>query len=268
MSTVDKELLKECVYNTPLALTVISIPESIEFINKAIPYSTGFEIECGKTESYNSENFTNIPNIMEYNWSFVDGGEHRFRIPNGIAGIICLYNITEQLKLNCTLNDGGGLHIHIDFTDCFKLVHNSDWDREYFQNWILDEISVWDEGKLDLNRKGWGSWAKWNTLQTLELRVCDMTFEYEILIDRIIHANKIARKIKDNLLGKGHSKLIKFSQFYPEQIRKYILESKENFDEKLTELKNQYNFMTKLDNEEEDNLIELNQMLEKRIIKF
>ena len=67
------------------------------------PYSVGFEIE---TITSDMRIFDEIPYLME-NKSSVS--ELRFRIPNGIKGIQCLFNISIYLKKYTELIDGNGL---------------------------------------------------------------------------------------------------------------------------------------------------------------
>ena len=86
--------------------------------NSYLPYSTGVEIECTSKDNISLSaarlGFNNIPNIIEVD---IDYREQRFRIPKGISGAICLYEICEKLKLMCMLNMGSGIHYHIDCRD-------------------------------------------------------------------------------------------------------------------------------------------------------
>jgi hypothetical protein len=96
--------------NPFLALDISNIEE---IALKYLPYSIGIEIECDRNDNYNIENFKNIPDIVEV---LSTNGEERFRIPNGIKGLCCLYNISEQLKNNCSYSSSG-IHYHVDFSD-------------------------------------------------------------------------------------------------------------------------------------------------------
>ena len=208
---MDKAMLGDLLYDSPLALLAIKDKQVINELNNLIPYSTAFEIECDMvgldraayypSDEYSSiirghnEIFKSIPDIMSVQ---NDSGEQRYRIPNGIRGIICIYHISKQLKLNSLLNPDSGIHYHVDCSDCFDqicdLVGKNDGNREY----ILSELDTWLEGDTAFDR-GAGSWFKLNSLQTIEFRLGEMTFEYGRILKRIIHCNRIVKKFKDQI---------------------------------------------------------------------
>lgn len=193
---INQQLLGELI-NAPLALLTIKDKEVISHINNLIPYSTGFEIECDMAENYNKDSFTNIPDILDVdNSSF----EQRYRIPNGIKGMICLYNICTQLKTNSLLNPLSGIHYHIDCkTDqSWNLLSINVLDRN--SKWILPELDKW-EFRGD-QRRGIGSsgyWIRRNIIETLEFRIGNMSFDYSVLLKNIISANSIVKKLKDSV---------------------------------------------------------------------
>jgi hypothetical protein len=124
----------------------------------------------------------------------IDKYEQRFRIPNGLKGIICLYNISTQLKLNSLLNPHSSIHYHVDCTDCYgdsfsKLIVE-------YQDWILSELDTWLNKPGEATSRQVGSWFRINGLQTLEFRLGEMTFDYKILLKRIIHCNSMVTKFK------------------------------------------------------------------------
>lgn len=195
MKQYSNQELKELI-NTPLVL--ITLPkEVIEQVNEFLPYSTGFEIECNKLSTFKDENFRIIPNILDVN---CDSYEQRFRIPNGVAGFICLYNICEQLRLNSELNMGSGIHYHIDFTDCFVNLTTSFLEAN--SEWILNELDSWNYQGI-YNKRNVSqyshTWMRTNDLGTIEFRLGEMSFDYKVLVERIIHCNSIAKRLKDLL---------------------------------------------------------------------
>lgn len=185
------------VYTNPLVLTDLS-PEILKFIDSLLPYSTGFEIECSKSKTFDINEFKNIPDIMDVN---ISGAEQRFRIPNGLKGLQCLYNISCKLKKNSLLNLGSGIHYHIDFTDKFEDYNQINSLINNFHPYILQELASWGyKGKY--NNKdvsiGGHTWVRFNTeFKTFEFRIGEMTFDYNLLLERIIHCNKIIKYIKD-----------------------------------------------------------------------
>lgn len=191
----DKKVIEGMVSSDPLSLLAIKDEKVLEYINNLIPYSTAFEIECYYGENYNVEDFKKIPDIMAVQ---NDSGEQRYRIPNGIKGIICVYNISRELKRNSMLNLGSGIHYHVDCTDCYSKLYRLIDPNEQHKKWILSELDKWLEGDVATSR-GYGSWFKFNDLQTLEFRLGEMTFEYPRILRRIIHCNSMVRQFKEEV---------------------------------------------------------------------
>lgn len=199
---VDKLMIEDMLYNSPLSLLAIKDEQVIKYLNELIPYSTAFEIECkmvgepdyDKYEEINLHNviFKNIPDIMSVQNNI---SEQRYRLPNGLRGIICLYNISTQLKIHSLLNPLSSIHYHCDCTDCYtKIKPIIKQDKE----WILSELDTWLGNDVARDRDI-GYWFKCNDLQTIEYRLGEMTFDYKIILKRIIHCNQITKKYKDQL---------------------------------------------------------------------
>lgn len=210
---ITKELLEEIIYKTPLALLSIKDADTIARIREYLPYSTGFEIEChykqlpswdirrdekNSSSLFKVENFKEIPKIMAVDCSEY---EQRYRIPYGINGLICLYLICEQLKENSALNPGSGIHYHVDMTGFYSketllnLIKNN-------EDWILTELDSWNfKGKNQrgvFDRKG--GWLGFRREKdSAEFRCGDMSFDYNHLVTRIISANSIIKRLKDQI---------------------------------------------------------------------
>jgi hypothetical protein len=199
---INKEMIMDLVNNNPLSLLVIKDKETIDYINNLIPYSSAFEIECdmvgnpkyGSIEWENHNNtFKAIPDIMAVS---NDTNEQRYRIPNGLKGIICLFNICTQLKMHSLLNPLSSIHYHVDCTDYWgeafkdKVIRNQDW--------ILSELDTWLGNDIAINRS-MECWFKINDLKTIEFRLGEMTFDYRIILKRIMHCNSMVRKFKDEM---------------------------------------------------------------------
>lgn len=221
---IDKILLKEIQECTPLALLAITDKELINRINNLVPYSTGFEIECNYRQNcYVEENFRTIPDIMHvYN----DSTEQRYRIPNGLKGIICLYNICEQLRINSELNPLSGIHYHVDCTDYSMQLLLDENFMKTNEQWILNELSTW-KYKGTYNSKGisiphyhTGNWMRNNT-GTLEFRIGEMTFDFKLLLERITHCNEIVRVLKEKI----HTSLLTFDEVDRDKILFYYKNS-------------------------------------------
>lgn len=202
-------VIEDAVYNNPQLLLALDNAEEIGLLY--LPYSTGIELECFKKETYNLAAFEAIPNIMAVN---VDDSEQRYRIPNGIKGLVCLYNLCETLTEHSLLNRGSGLHYHVDFTDKPQLINSEYLDRH--KEWILEELETWNyRGTFNtkdvyIDSRAWVRFCSGNYSKekiTMEVRIGEMSFSYSILAKRIIHCNKIAQKIKLN--GDNHINLMK-----------------------------------------------------------
>jgi len=209
MNNKPNIVIEDVVYSNPQLLLALDNAEEIGLLY--LPYSTGIELECHKKETYNEAVFRAIPDIMAVN---VDSEEQRYRIPNGLKGLICLYNLCTALTDYSLLNRGSGLHYHVDFTDKPELINSEYLERH--KEWILEELDTWNyRGTYNtrdvyIDSRAWvrfcsGQWSKEKI--TMEVRIGEMSFSYKTLAKRIIHCNKIAQKIKLN--GDNHINLMK-----------------------------------------------------------
>lgn len=214
---MNAEILENAVRNAPLSLLALKDSESISYVNDFLPYSVGFEIETDLQDDSNTNDFHNIPDIM---YVGVDMWEQRFRIPNGIAGLLCLYNITVQLRKNLKLNHEAAIHYHIDMTDCFDQI--TDQFIKDNNDWMIEEVSTWgdnldhDRSKKCSRERAWIRYA--NEHKTLEIRLGEMSFDYSVIINRMIHACSIVKRLKDKLQADA----IVYSFFDPQRVIDYI----------------------------------------------
>lgn len=195
-----KELIEDGIYSCPLVLLSIKDKAILNTINDYFPYSIGIEIECGKSPNFELHNFLDIPNILEVN---IDSNEQRFRIPNGLAGLICLYNICEELATNSEINPNSGHHYHVDMTNTYHLL-SSDFISNN-ENWILKELDSWNYGGMyNVRRIEFSSSHHWVRFQrefkTAEFRIGNMTFDYSIIVKRLIHASSIIQRLNKQLV--------------------------------------------------------------------
>tara|TARA_R110000796_G_scaffold61674_7_gene142647 strand:+ start:5861 stop:6553 length:693 start_codon:yes stop_codon:yes gene_type:complete len=169
-----------------------------EVADYLLPFSIGIEFECVQQNSFNVEAFKSIPNIISVN---VDKSEQRFRIPAGLEGLICLYDLSIALKNNSLLNPLSGLHYHVDCTSFFPSLN---FDVLKKQDWILKELDTWNYSGtynkrcINLGKFGWVGLRVY--FKTLEFRIGEMTFEYELLFKRITHLCRIVSKIKETIV--------------------------------------------------------------------
>lgn len=185
------KVMEDCIYTNPLPLLQIQNSKIINIIDNYLPYSIGMEFECWKTENYNESNFTSIPDIMVVQ---VDSYEQRYRIPRGLKGMICLWNICIQLKLNSKLDLGSSNHYHFDFTDVSEEFRSNLVQDKNNCEYIINELVKWETAK-DLSKKY--KWIRFfNSLGTLELRIGEPSFDYNVIIKRLIQGSNISKILK------------------------------------------------------------------------
>lgn len=236
---IDEGLLRNMALNSPLALLGLEDENLKDIANKFIPFSTGFEIECYSKPEYNLDTLrkeiAKVPYIIQWNFS---SDEYRFRIPNGIRGIICLHNISLFCKRYLTLNEKSGIHYHVDFSDVWTYYRNYDnFDSiiRNHSNWILEELDTWGyKGTYNSRRISTSrEWVTFNALGTIEFRIGEMTFDHNLLLKRIMHCNKIVSNLRDKI-DSPYSEKYSFVDRY--DIIEYLKEFKSDTGEKQDEI--------------------------------
>lgn len=271
MNIKKEELLREAVFKQPLVLLTLKDEESIKYVESFLPYSIGFEIECHQGEQFSQDHFKKIPNIMDVQ---CDPSEQRFRIPPGIRGLVCLWHITECLKIYSDLNLGSGIHYHVDMT--------ANWNRlnpkivEENEPWLMEECDKW-EYKGTYNSRGLsfttynddsyysGAWIRFQSdFKTAEFRIGEMSFDYDYIVSRMIDASRIITKLIEEIKGDlnveippvtNHKELINFKTV---DIRRGKTINIKNLHEQLKEIKKE-----EQEEEEED----IDAIMRNRIIK-
>ncbi len=212
-------------YNPLLLLNVKNLDLSI--YDKYLPYSIGIEIET----EYLKEAVLDEFNVIYLLRNSSSNGELRFRIPNGLRGLICLYLLTIAIKRNCYFNESSGIHYHVDMTDSFHLINSHSIYTN--KNWILEELDTWQyKGTYNkrttlLDARCWVRYK--SSYRTAEFRIGEMTFDYELLFKRISHCCSIVSKLKTNLRFKEE---LKFEPVNKED----VVTNLSNFDYNLTNL--------------------------------
>jgi hypothetical protein len=157
-----------------------------------LPVDSGVEVECNLLT--NSNVFDTIDGLKENRSST---SELRFRIAPGLPGMKALYNICKLMKSNCALTDSG-IHFHIDFTDHFNIINDSIFFSK-IKDFILNELDSWDyKGSYNARdvKIDYRCWVRFSSrYKTIEIRICEMSFDYEVLIKRLIHCHYIRKNI-------------------------------------------------------------------------
>lgn len=203
MKKEEENIIKRAIDNQPLKLLTLARDlESISYIDSYLPFSIGIEFESPQNENFDIGRFTSIPNIMAVD---CDSAEQRLRIPSGILGMICLWHITEALAINCDLNPLSGIHYHVDMTENYHLLN----DRNVLDNkdWMLKELDKWKYpgayNRRDIKFNCNHNWMRFQyEFKTAEIRIGEMSFDYSILIKRIIHLCSIIKQLSNNIGGR------------------------------------------------------------------
>ena len=201
--------VREQVRTCPLALAYLKESSLIEYANSFLTHDTGIEIECYQNNNFiiTESKFRKIPDIISVNF---DPSEKRFRIPSGIKGLICLYRICQLAKEHLTLNPESGIHYHIDFTKEFELIRqqsDSASIRRTFMcknnDWLMESIKSWNyTGKFNQSIFSViknSSVRFHDGCKTIEYRIGEMSFDYEVLVKRIIHCQNMTKKLSKSL---------------------------------------------------------------------
>lgn len=220
-------MVRELVRTNPLPLLDLKDKELIKYANSLLPYSIGMEFECAPTVQSERDPYfrtyignigstqtqiaikERIPGIMDIE---CDGSEQRFRIPSGIKGLVCLWYITVYLKEFYGLNNNSGVHYHVDMSDMTEfwqdMMNNSYYRDRFIQknnNWVINSLKAWkykgtyNSMVITYNSK---QAVKFHSLyKTMEVRIGEMTFDYQLLFKRISNCSNIATKIRKDLLA-------------------------------------------------------------------
>jgi hypothetical protein len=241
--------IRKFLYSNPNLLLSLSKGEAVGL--RFLPYSLGFEFECHKKDDFNTSIFESIPNIMAVS---ISESEQRYRIPTGLNGLICLFDIANNLKKYSLLNTLGGIHIHVDFSDCFHLL-TDEFIRDN-EKWILDQLDQYGEDPKGYNKRhvSWGCKGNWVRVcpyyKTVEFRVFGQTFEYSELVKFAIQLNELAVELKLKLgvtyLGFDDSELKRLRDMLTEIKSKDIMNS----------------------DKPSESLYKINQIIKQRVIKW
>ena len=197
MNEVD--IVKDCLIDSPLVIKEMDNEYLLQIIDNIIPYSIGFEVECDRGDNFKNVSFSSIPNIMEVN---IDSNEQRFRIPSGRRGAVCLKDICDQLVVNSKINMGSGIHYHVDMTETFEFLNDENIQENH--EWILKELDSWgytgtyNPRSCGKNSSNWVNFQR--QFKTAEFRIGEMTFDYSLMMKRIIHVSEIVKKLNSKIL--------------------------------------------------------------------
>ena len=110
-----------------------------------------------------------------------------------------LYNILKLFKDSCIIPNGGGIHIHIDFSD-YTDNDTRVISKKYITNHLKEVEDIfpkytgtYNERKVGILQKG--TYVNLSRHESIEFRIAPLTFDYETLIEWIIKCNKFVTKL-------------------------------------------------------------------------
>lgn len=211
---------KDYVFTNPLLLDTITDDKILSIINNMMPREVGIEIECDFNTNHpniygyisHERMFSGIKGLIEVH---NDREEQRYRLSSGIIGMQALYEVCKRLHIYSKINNGSGIHYHIDFRDKWndlmnKLdrIHDGSGGRYKSLQWMLDRVSHWrykgnyNKPYVSTNKK---AIRIHSGTHTIEFRTGEMTFDYELMIRRIISAQSVVKtlihKLDNNTLS-------------------------------------------------------------------
>lgn len=210
-----------------------------------LPHSIGIEIECGYQEHFTITELSNavssIPDLIEFNAP--NQWENRFRIPNGKKGLVALYNISNYCKTYLALNNESGIHYHVN-APWVKNINSIQDLNSTVRQFVLDELDSWDyKGNYNARDIRFSSKSAWvnirSSFKTVEYRLGEMTFDYPLLLKRIIHASKLTDYLKHGFSNLRTNVLKELLEKYKSDLSDLTIDDLNNNNIK-TMLKNRY----------------------------
>ena len=205
------KMVRDAVRQCPLPLLGI---KGHKYIDSLLPYSTGIEISIHTDFLKDIYGFFN-PNIkrdierdIENNFNLLAfdfiSNELKFRIKPGVEGMVSLYNMCEFLKKYAAINpsDKAGNHYHIDCSEMKSFHYFRESTLSMNTDWILESLLSWNyKGSYNpysvtKDKKGVVSFR--SDYRTIEFRLGETTFDYSLMIKRIIHAQNIVKRMKSD----------------------------------------------------------------------
>ena len=186
-------------------------------------YDVGIEIECSPLDGFSeSDKLEELKELNIFKDIQLTKDEQRFRLPKGTSGFYALHKLSMFMKKYYAFNDLSGIHYHIDFSDCFDNLINNE-SIVNISLYLLNELDSWNyKGSYNsrmVKLDGGASWVRFQSdFKTMEVRIGEMTFDYNLLLKRILHLQEITYRLKfeylqylysDDLLFEGMASIVK-----------------------------------------------------------
>jgi hypothetical protein len=200
------KILRGCVFHNPLGISCLP-PKLQGIAANYLNRSVGLEVEC---EMLNEDSMYLIAYQkdrveLEHRLVHMNTGhcEQKFRIGVGEKGLVDLYHVSEFLKKWYGLNISSGIHYHVDCTSNYRQIRFNMLSNPEIEKMMLKELKTWDYTGHFNRPEIVGTGHKehvWACLRerfnTIEYRIGEMTFEYSLLIKRVLHAVSITNRVE------------------------------------------------------------------------
>lgn len=167
-----------------------TLPKKLQIIAESLlPYSIGIEVEAHPKKSFKRPLLDQL---------FIGGAETQMRISKGIKGMLELKQFCDLLKEYYYFNEQSGIHYHVDFDEC----PDKRFMDDSLKKQILKELDSWgytgryNHREIETSKRVWVRIHPFHN--TLEFRIGEMTFDYELMMKRILHITRICKKIKSS----------------------------------------------------------------------
>lgn len=191
--------LRDCVFHNPLGLSCLP-SKTRQLANKYLPRETGVEIEI-LTLPFDDAGSLGAQilqiGLVELSAS---NQEFRFQLHSGEKGMIELYKVCQLLKKYFRLNLGSGIHYHTSSLLVPDGYYHDIARKASQYEWVLKELDTWDyKGSFNARtiRASKDAWVAMRfDKKTFEYRIGEMTFDYEVMIRRIVHVHSLTKRIE------------------------------------------------------------------------
>jgi len=201
-------MVRDSVRHCPLPLIGI---KGHNYVNSLLPYSTGIEISIYTDflrDVYKNDNIIFIKPKIIQDFNLLDfdfiSTELQFRIKPGVEGMVSLYNMCEFLKKYAAINpsDKAGNHYHIDCSEMKSFRYFRESTLSMNTDWILESLLSWNYkgsyNPYNVTQEKRGVVSFRSDYRTIEFRLGETTFDYSLMIKRIIHAQNIVKRMKSD----------------------------------------------------------------------
>lgn len=112
--------------------------------------------------------------------------------------LIGLKRLLDIFDDTCQIPEGGGIHIHVDYSDCMSA--NVDKAMRYVRNHLdkVEAIFPKYEGTYNKRKVGYcqkGTYVNFSVHESIEFRIAPLTFNYSTIVKWVVDCTKFVNKM-------------------------------------------------------------------------